>query len=57
MDPRTILAWTVPITMAGVLIGATVRDRALEPTVAGGLVAILAAIVALFATSRKEDDE
>ena len=57
MDPRTILAWTVPITMAGVLIGATVRDRSLEPTVAGGLVAILAAIVALFATSRKDDDE
>ena len=57
MNPRTILAWTVPITMAGVLIGATVRDRALEPTIAGGLVAILAAIVALFATTKKDEEE
>ena len=57
MNPRTILAWTVPITMAGVLIGAAVRDRALEPTVAGGLVAILAAIVALFATTKKDEEE
>ena len=57
MNPRTILAWTVPITMAGVLIGAAVRDRQLEPTVAGGLVAILAAIVALFATSKKDEEE
>ena len=57
MNPRTILAWTVPIGVAGVLIGATVRDRVIEPTVAGGLVAILAAIVALFATSKKDDNE
>lgn len=55
MKPKTVLAWTVPIGVAGVLIGATVRDRVIEPTVAGGLVAILAAIVALFAI--KGDDE
>ena len=47
MDPtKRIVALTVPIAFIGVLLGATVRDRTLDPTVAGGLVAILGAIVA-----------
>ena len=56
MDPKTILAWTVPVAFAGVLVGATIRDRTLDPTVAGGMVAILASVVALFAAKGRDDD-
>ncbi|MCH1462409.1 MAG: hypothetical protein L7U46_00805 [Candidatus Nanopelagicales bacterium] len=40
------------------LIGAGIRDRTLDPVVSGGLIAILGAIVALFAgQSNKDKDE
>ena len=47
---RFTLAVTVPITFSLVLIGAAFRDRQLNEAVAGGLIAVLGAIVALFAT-------
>ena len=54
---RLILAWAVPLSLVGILIGATIRDRTLDPVVAGGLIAILSSIVALFATSKSGDDK
>lgn len=54
---RLILAWAVPLSLVGILIGATIRDRDIDPVVAGGLIAILSSIVALFATSKSGDDK
>lgn len=57
---RFTLAVTVPITFTLVLLGATVRDRQLNEAVAGGLIAVLGAIVALFAVRENwkgKDDE
>ncbi len=54
---RLILAWAVPLSLVGILVGATIRDRTIDPVVAGGLIAILSSIVALFATASKGDDE
>lgn len=42
------LAITVPLSFVLVLIGAIITQRKIEPTVAGGLIAVLGAIVALF---------
>ena len=42
------LAITVPMSFVLVLIGAIITERKIEPTVAGGLIAVLGAIVALF---------
>ena len=53
---RNILALTVPTTFVLILVGASWRDRTLDPPVAGGLVAILASIVALYATRDKDED-
>ena len=42
-----VLAWTVPLAFVGIIVGKTVNDRAvIDATVAGGLIAILGAIVA-----------
>ena len=55
---RRMIALTIPLTFALVLIGAGIRDRVLDPVVSGGLIAILGAIVALFAgQSDKEGKE
>ena len=54
---RRALALTVPTVFVLVLLGVTIRDRQLDPTVAGGLIAILGSIVALFATREDRDDE
>jgi hypothetical protein len=56
---RWTLAVTVPITFTLVLIGAAFRDRQVNEAIAGGLIAVLGAIVALFATRNggKNDDE
>ena len=56
---RRMIALTIPLTFALVLIGAGIRDRVLDPVVSGGLIAILGAIVALFAgkTEDKDKDE
>ena len=58
-NPRVILAWTVPLAFVGIVIGKTVNDEAaLEATVAGGLVAILASIATgVFYKNSKNDDE
>lgn len=58
-NPRVILAWTVPLAFTGIVIGKTVNDEAaLEATVAGGLVAILASIATgVFYKNSKNDDE
>ena len=53
---RRALALTVPTVFVLVLLGVTIRDRQLDPTVAGGLIAILGSIVALFATREDKDD-
>lgn len=54
---RRALAFTVPTVFVLVLLGVTIRDRQLDPTVAGGLIAILGSIVALFATREDSDDK
>lgn len=47
---RFTLAVTVPLTFVLVLIGAAFRDRQINEAIGGGLIAVLGAIVALFAT-------
>ena len=54
---RRMIALTIPLTFALVLIGAGIRDRTLDPVVSGGLIAILGTIVALFAGKTDEKDE
>ena len=49
------LAVTVPITFVLVLLGAAYRDREVNEALAGGLIAVLGAIVALFAVKGKGD--
>ena len=53
---RRALAFTVPLVFVLVLVGVAIRDRQLDPTVAGGLIAILGSIVALFATREDRED-
>jgi hypothetical protein len=53
---RFTLAVTVPITFSLVLIGAAFRDRQVNEAIAGGLIAVLGAIVALFATKNGGKD-
>lgn len=44
--PRLILAATVPLVFVGIIVGKSASpDAALDATIAGGLVAILGAIV------------
>jgi hypothetical protein len=56
---RFTLVITVPVTFLLVLAGSTFLDRVLPEVVAGGLVAILGAIVATFAIDKrgKKDDD
>ena len=54
---RRSLAFTIPLTFVLVLLGATFRDRVLDPVVTGGLIAILGSLVALFSTADKKDKE
>ena len=54
---RRMIALTIPLTFALVLIGAGIRDRVLDPVVSGGLIAILGTIVALFAGKTDDKDE
>ena len=56
---RFTLVVTVPVTFLLVLAGSTFLDRVLPEVVAGGLVAILGAIVATFAIDKrgKKDDD
>ena len=50
---RFTLAITVPLTFLLLLAGATFRNRVLPEVVAGGLVAVLGAIVATFAIDKR----
>jgi hypothetical protein len=52
-----MIALTIPLTFALVLIGAGVRDRVLDPVVSGGLIAVLGALVAMFSGTDKEDKD
>ena len=54
---RRMIALTIPLTFALVLIGAGIRDRVLDPVVSGGLIAILGRIVALFSGQKDDKDE
>ena len=54
---RRSLALTIPTTFVLVLLGATFRDRVLDPVVTGGLIAILGSLVALFSTADKKHKE
>jgi predicted branched-subunit amino acid permease len=61
-DPvvRRALAFTITAVFVLLVLAVAIRDRQLDPTVAGGLIAILGSIVALFATRDTDkggDDE
>ena len=45
--PRVILAWTIPLAFTGIILGKSFNaDAEIDATIAGGLLAILGAIVA-----------
>ena len=45
--PRVILAWTIPLAFVGIIAGKAFNaDAEIDATIAGGLLAILGAIVA-----------
>ena len=57
-DPRIVLAFTVPVVFVGIFVGKSFRpDAVIDATIAGGLVAILAAIVnGILNQDKKSDD-
>lgn len=61
--PRVILAFTVPLAFLGIILGKSFNaDAEIDATIAGGLIAILGAIVAgCFQSSwsppKKKDDD
>ena len=62
MKPKTILAWTVPITFAAVIVGMAVgEDRQLTESAVAAMAAILGAIVNGIMSNRngssKADDQ
>lgn len=57
LDSKKILALTVPAAFVLMLLGIAVRDRELDPTVAGGLIAILGSIVSGVFLLKKEDED
>ena len=54
---RFTLAVTVPLAFVLVLVGAAARNQRLNEAVAGGLIAVLGAIVALFAAQGNNKDD
>ena len=57
-DPRIVLAFTVPIVFIGIIVGKSVSpDAVLDATIAGGLVAILGAIVNGILSQEKDKQE
>lgn len=57
--PKVILSWTVPVAFLGIIVGKSFNeDAAIDATIAGGLVAIIASIVTgIFQPSRKREEE
>jgi hypothetical protein len=57
-DPRIVLAFTVPVVFLGILVGKSIQpNSAIDATIAGGLVAILGAIVNGILNQDKGKDE
>ena len=57
MSPRWIVAVTVPLAFLGLILGKSFRPEAvLDATIAGGLVAVLGAVVAGVFQARGSDD-
>ena len=57
-SPRVVLAFTVPVVFVGIVFGKSVRPEAvMDATVAGGLVAVLGAIVAGILNTNKDDED
>ena len=57
-DPRIVLSFTVPIVFVGIIVGKSVSpESVIDATVAGGLVAILAAIVNGILNQDKDKEE
>ena len=57
-DPRIVLAFTVPVVFLGIFVGKSVRpDAVIDATIAGGLVAILGAIVNGILSQDKDKDD
>ena len=57
-DPRIVLAFTVPIVFVGIIVGKSFQpESVIDATVAGGLVAILAAIVNGILNQDKDKEE
>ncbi len=55
---RRMIAATIPFSFFAVFIVSGWRDRTLDPSVSGGLIALLGAIVAIFSgASVMKDDE
>ena len=55
---RRMIAATIPFSFFAVFIVAGWRDRTLDPSVSGGLIALLGAIVAIFSgASVMKDNE
>lgn len=59
MSPRWIVAVTVPLAFLGLILGKSFRpDAVLDATIAGGLVAVLGAVVAgVFQVSNRDDGD
>ena len=59
MNPRWVVAVTVPLAFLGLILGKSVRPEAvLDATIAGGLVAVLGAVVAgVFQVSNRDDGD
>jgi len=58
-DPRIVLAFTVPVVFVGILLSKSVEpDAVIDATIAGGLVAILGAIVnGILSQDKNPDDD
>ena len=59
MKPKTILAWTVPITFVAVIVGLTISDdRQLTESAVAAMAAILGAIVnGIMSNQRSESSD
>ncbi len=59
MKPKTVLAWTVPITFVAVIVGLTISDeRRLTESAVAAMAAILGAIVnGIMSNQRSESSD